>query len=698
MRRTGTNHEPTGPSLDHVANGSTRGPAPRTEKAVHDIRATDVQANDMQPNKQQQEEILASRDQLMAILQASHDFISVVDPVEFRLTSFNKAYEDMIFKAHGARVRNGMRPEDVCPQRAHRWKAFYRRVLAERNVTQDYEVSALNATHHVFAQTLERDGRVSAICVFGSDITNRQRTEAALRRSEEKFAKAFRRAPLALSLTSLRDHRFVDVNDAYAEATGHSREELIGKTPYHAGMWGHPEVRAKVAQELEAAGEVRNIAIRYRIESGEIREGVGSAALIDVGDEPCMLTVTMDITERKRTMEALQESEERLRIAIDAGHMYAFEWDVATDVVQRSKQGLRMLDLPDGEFMHTKQELIDRILPEDRKQYVRALESVKPKKPEYKAVYRLPRLDGHIGWWEESGRASFGSDGKLRKVIGITSDVTEVRESERALRELTGRLITSQEEERRRIARELHDNIGQEAALICIAAQRLDSGVADEENTTQADVHELYRKIKVLASDVSRLSHRLHSSELSFLGLAVAAEHLCRDFAREYGIIVDYQPKPLPPKLDSAKSLCLYRVLQEALQNVVKHSHASQVIVELQTVENELLLNVLDDGKGFDLGKAGSGLGLLSMRERLNFVGGRFAVSSKPGCGTNVTATVVIKDCAKLGDESLFLCEPARLKTRPQSKKNSSSTAAVRGLPKDMYDGRQTPHTRINCR
>jgi signal transduction histidine kinase len=365
-------------------------------------------------------------------------------------------------------------------------------------------------------------------------------------------------------------------------------------------------------------------------------------ARIDVEDELCMFAVMMDITERKRTVEALRESEERLRIAIEAGHMYAFEWDAATGVVKRSKQGIAMLDLPNGVSMHTKQQLVDRMLPEDKQQYTCMLRSITPEKPDYKTTFRLPMRDGHIAWLEESGRAEFGPDGKLRKVIGITSDVTEVRESERTLRELSGRLITAQEEERRRIARELHDQIGQEAALICVQAQRLDSGIADKEHTTRSDAHELYRRVKTLASDISKLSHRLHSTELTFLGLAVAAERLCRDFAHQYGIDVDYQPKPLPPKLDAARSLCLYRVLQEALQNVVKHSHASQAVVKLHAMENKLVLNVADNGEGFDLDKAGSGLGMLSMRERVSFVGGQFAIASKPGSGTKVTAHVPI--------------------------------------------------------
>jgi len=595
---------------------------------------------DIQARKEEQEEVLGSREQLRAIVETSHECVSVVEPVEFRLITFNKSFEDLIFKAHRVRVTPGMRVEDVIPEKAGEWKAFYRQVLTEGKVSRDYLVPGLNETHHMFAQCIFRDGRVCGICVYGHDITNRKLTEAALRRSEEKFAKAFRDAPMALSLSSLPDDRFIDVNEAFAEAIGYSREELIGKTPLEVGIWAQPEKGLELVQQVKLTGEVRNVEVLLRTNSGEMREVIGSASLVDIDNEPCMLTVSMDITERKRVLEALQQSEERLRIAIEAGHMYIFEWDVTTDEVERSKQSNSMLELFEDGGRHTRQELIERMQLDDRQQCKHVLESLTPEEPYYKTVFRLGLRDGRTVWLEESGRGIFGPDGKLRKVIGITSDVTEIRRSERALRELSGRLITSQEEERRRIARELHDHIGQEAALICVQAQRLDSGVADEEHTTRSDVHELYRKIKVLASDVSKLSHRLHSSELSFLGLAAAADRLCRDFANQYGIDVDYQPRSLPSTLDSGKSLCFYRVLQEALQNVGKHSHATQVVVELEKVENELRLKVRDNGGGFDVEKTSSGLGLLSMRERLNFVGGRFAITSKCGSGTKVTATV----------------------------------------------------------
>jgi PAS domain S-box-containing protein len=191
---------------------------------------------DIHPRKKQDEEMPALLGGFMAILQASRDIICVVEPAEFRLIAFNRSFEDTIFRTHGIRVRPGLRPEDIDPQQAASWNAFYRQVLAEGNVTRDFKIAGLTEIHHIYAQTLDRDGRVYGICVLGHDVRKGNQLEAALRRSEEKFERAFRETPLALALTSLRDHRYLDVNDAYSEATGYSREELIGKTPSDIGL------------------------------------------------------------------------------------------------------------------------------------------------------------------------------------------------------------------------------------------------------------------------------------------------------------------------------------------------------------------------------------------------------------------------------------------------------------------------------
>ncbi len=604
---------------------------------------------DRTAHKQHQEQHLISYEQLLATFHATEDSIWIVDPVKFELIAFNKAFEELILKARGVHVHIGMRAGDISPERGDTWNAFYAKVLEEGRLEKDYQLHSSNDVLHMTSQTLLRDGQVYAIAVFGHDITERKRMEEALRKSEERFSTAFRRGPLAFMLTSTRDNRYIEVNDAFVDITGFSREEVIGKTPYDIRLWVHPEQRMELVEQAKTDGYFHAIETPYRTKSGEIRQALGTGTMIEIDGEPCLLSVAVDITDRKRALEALRDSEELLRIAIESGPMYAFEWDPGTDVIRRSRKSAAILDLAQDEATHAKRELIESMHPDDRERYVSVLQSLSPDNPAYKTVFRFRRPDQRVIWLEESGRAFFEPNGKITKVVGMTSDVTEARQAESVLRELSGRLISSQEEERRRVARELHDHIGQELALLCVQAQRVDSGLSDEEHTTRADVHELYRRIKEIAIDVSRLSHRLHSSELDFLGLSAAADRLCRDFANQYGIDMDCQIRNVPSRLDSGKSLCFYRVLQEALQNVVKHSHATRVVVELSGKDNQLTLKVSDNGSGFEVDKARfeSGLGLVSIRERLNLVGGRHTIHSKIGYGTTLTASVSIAAPAK---------------------------------------------------
>jgi PAS domain S-box-containing protein len=598
---------------------------------------------EVQPQKLAQLELEASHALLSDIFTASEDSIWIVGPENFELITFNKAIDDLVFKNRGIRLREGMRLEDIDPERAESWRQFYKVVLEHGKFEKDDHFAPGSETVHFVSQCLKRDGRVYGICVHGHDVTERIQIEEALRKSEEKFATAFRDSPVTYILTRIKDNRYVEVNAAFEEGTGYSRDEVIGKTTSEVVLWQNPEQRGRYLEELTTTGHVRNAEIVYRTKSGEIREALGSAVLIEVDREPCVLSVIVDITDRKRAVEALRESEERLRIAIDAGRTCAFEWEFEAEVVRRAVMGSAILWI-NNDDPHTKSEFMDHVHVDEKQLYENTLQSLSPENPSYKVTFRFTRPDQKSIWLEESGRAFFHPGGTLRKIVGMASDVTEARQTERVLRELSGRLISSQEEERRRVARELHDHIGQELAILCVQAQRIDSGVSDEELTTQSDVHELYRKIKEIAVDVSKLSHRLHSSELDFLGLSAAAERLCRDFANQYGIDLDYQIKNVPPRLDGAKSLCFYRILQESLQNVVKHSGATSVVVELNGKGNELVLKIVDNGVGFDLEKVrfASGLGLVSMRERLKLISGRLEINSEEGRGTRLVAAVAI--------------------------------------------------------
>ena len=200
--------------------------------------------------------------------------------------------------------------------------------------------------------------------------------------------------------------------------------------------------------------------------------------------------------------------------------------------------------------------------------------------------------------------------------------------------------MSAQEAERTRVARELHDGIGQEIALLGIQMQRAVASTALEPGAIYAGMQKLCANLTAIGLHVSRLSHQLHSSELEYLGLSIAIIKLCREFSDQYPIKVVCACSNIPAKLDNDIALTFFRVVQESLHNIAKHSRANDVQVEVTAASAELTLIVRDNGAGFDVqeSKAATGLGLVSMRERLHLIGGEFAIDSAPGTGTRIWA------------------------------------------------------------
>jgi PAS domain S-box-containing protein len=227
-------------------------------------------------------------------------------------------------------------------------------------------------------------------------------------------------------------------------------------------------------------------------------------------------------------------------------------------------------------------------------------------------------------------------------VLVIAKDITMHEEAEEARMELAQRLINAQEAERTRVARELHDNIGQSLALFTVELERMRQTLTGLSVDGDAKLGRLCGKLKALGQDVGKLSHQLHSTELELLGFAVAVKALCREFSESYHLPVNFNCFGVPDNLPADVSLCLFRVMQEALHNVAKHSRATRIDVELRGSPKSLHLRISDDGVGFsaDSNKARAGLGLISMRERLHLIGGKFIIASKHGSGTRVEAMV----------------------------------------------------------
>jgi signal transduction histidine kinase len=229
-------------------------------------------------------------------------------------------------------------------------------------------------------------------------------------------------------------------------------------------------------------------------------------------------------------------------------------------------------------------------------------------------------------------------------LIAVANDITalkrELHDVVAARDDLSKRMTNAQDADRKRIARELHDDIGQSLAVLKIQMLRAGQPVSDRPEQTHASLRDLVGSLEIITQKVGRISHGLHSPELEFLGLTVAIQAQCRQFSTQLRIPVHCSCDEIREKLDDIVGLTFLRVVQEALHNIGKHSHAKDVTVRVGGSDLDLTLEIIDDGVGFDIerSKLAAGLGLISMRERMHLIGGDFDIWSAPGHGTRIKA------------------------------------------------------------
>ena len=215
--------------------------------------------------------------------------------------------------------------------------------------------------------------------------------------------------------------------------------------------------------------------------------------------------------------------------------------------------------------------------------------------------------------------------------------------AEEAVEKMSHRLIKAQEQERARIARELHDDIGQRLALVCNGLGQLQRS-APAPAEIRSRMGKLGSETSKIATDLQALSHELHSSKLEFLGAAVAMKGFCREYAEQQRVEISCEMRDLPNNLSPDIALCLFRVLQEALRNAIRHSGVRRFEVQSWGTSDEVHLTISDSGSGFELEATRNtrGLGLVSMEERLKLVKGTLSIDSQPNRGTTIHARVPI--------------------------------------------------------
>jgi PAS domain S-box-containing protein len=364
-----------------------------------------------------------------------------------------------------------------------------------------------------------------------------------------------------------------------------------------------------------------------------------------------MVGVQRDITERNQAEQERRESEERFRLVANAAPVMI--WMSGPDKL------CIYFNQPWLEFTGRSLEAelgngwVEGVHPDDLPQCVDTYNESFDRRLAFRMEYRLRRHDGEYRWINDIGVPIVRPDGTFTGYIGSCIDITDLKRAEEILHNISGKLIEAQEKERRRIARELHDDINQRLVLLGVSLQQLTNDLSSASVASLRErTNELSNHVSELSSDIQLLSHQLHSSSLQYLGLVPAMNDLCKEIASRHNVKVDCAhsnvPSPLPPEV----ALGLFRVLQEALRNAVKHSGVRKVEVRLLGLPGEIQLTIRDRGKGFDpkTTMAGQGLGLVSMQERVHLLKGSISIVSKPMCGTEIIVHIPSPAKTKPGD------------------------------------------------
>ena len=352
-----------------------------------------------------------------------------------------------------------------------------------------------------------------------------------------------------------------------------------------------------------------------------------------------------DITARKRADEALRESEEKLRLILESTAEAIYGSDLEGRCTFCNPACLRALGY----------ERVDELLGKDMHRLIHQTRADGTPFPvEECPIFQTTRtgegvhVDDEVLW--RANGTSFPAEywcypqWKGQEVVGTVVaffDITARKLADAALASVSGKLIEAQEQERRRIARELHDDIGQRLALLAIELAQLQQSSSNP-SEFPGRIAKLQQQTSEIATDVQSLSHELHSSRLQYLGLAAALRGFCQEFSEQQKVEVDFKTHDLPAPLSPDVSLCFFRVLQEALHNAAKHSGVRHFEVRLWGTPDEIHLTISDSGVGFDVeaAKASRGLGLISMQERLKLLNGTLAIESQLQRGTTIHASV----------------------------------------------------------
>lgn len=568
---------------------------------------------------------------------------------------------------------------------AHEWyvdpqrREEFKRVLEAQGSVTDFEseVYRHKTRERIWISEtarLVRDAAGTPLYYEGTvqDITARKRAEAALRESEQQLRQVTEYINAVFWVCTADVSKFLYVSPAYEEIWGHSRAELYER-PWSFLDAVHPEDRQRVFAALQKRSERYDEEFRVIRPDGSVRWVRERAFLVrdENGKGYRIAGITEDITEGKLAEEKLRYSEEQLRQLTE--NINEVFWIAATDgprTLYVSPAYEKVWGRSRDTVYENPHVFLDSVHPDDRERVLPIMRE-KWNTSGYDEEYRIVRPDGSVLWIRDRIFPVRNDAGEVHRVVGVSEDITLHKQAEVALEMLSRQSFEAQEAERRHLARELHDEIGQTLTALKINLEAMLQGIPKR---SEARLHDSISMVDATLQQVRNLSLDLRPSQLDDLGLVETLKWYVDRQAQRIGLSMHLIVDPLLSRFDSTIETSCFRVTQEALTNIARHAGAHNVWVELRQHDNVLILTVSDDGIGFDAQMAreravrGASRGILGMEERVRLAGGLFEIQAELGRGTAVRARFPIAQAKVLAPFAFSRALPPEGGSQPEIK------------------------------
>jgi len=639
--------------------------------AVDNRPHTLIVANDITERKLAEKALRRNEALLRSIIESNPDWIFVKD-LDHRYKLVNQSYADALhMRVEDFVGKNDLElgfPEEQVKGSLEKgirgfWPADREVFATGQTQVVEEDPAEVDGQTHMFntikVPLKSEDGKVWGVLGVARDLTGLRRVESALRSSEERFAKAFNASPQPMVIFEAPGRRIVSVNEAMVRSFGWQAEEMVGKTPADLNFWVDPEQQRHVRALLASHGFVRDLEVKFRTKSGEVREFLYGAETVNLKNTPHVLVVVNDVTERNRVQAALQKSEERYRLLFENGFVGIIRATLDGRILECNDAAARVFGYKSCEEL---QQFKTPVLYFDNEQRPHLMDKLRQDGNVRNEVRQMKRKDGSPVWTLSNITLlnPVRPVGPVREeepiLEGVLLDITErklieeeLAQSHEQLRSLSTRVEKVREEERTRIAREIHDNLGQTLTGLKMDFSWIEkklSRTTDDalRGNTAPKLKEIAKLLEETIQTVRDIATELRPGVLDTLGLCAAIDWQAREFEKRSGIKskvrVCHEPQGLPVEHATA----LFRVFQEILTNIARHSRAKRFSVEVAEAGGDLTLSVRDDGIGVteEQLRHHKSLGLIGMRERVLVFGGTVKIEGLPGQGTTVNVKMPV--------------------------------------------------------